>query len=717
MKKSFWLFLMALTVFKKDSHAGFESHSLKSKKSEEGKTNEQIAEEATTQELLSFLKGYEQAEEKAPTQEILSFLKSSDPNPEQITGASQLFQNLLPPAKRRVFFECFDAFTDLSKPINPYIKKERLNKKTFAIFFKENYLKLDKELSKSLFTDLLSEKNYPVFTFKETPIEEPPISNQEIIALFNRIQNLCSDKNEQQDFMKKALIRILPFTVDKTMQDFFCQQYTFCSKGAKHAILLETPRWEHMWNFSKTEFLQQSQQPKDKLELLKAMSSYYLSSPALIPQERSNKKSEHTSFIMDHFDSFIKEHEKPRDPSSKEDVAQSQLKNLKGDIIDNLLALTKDGCPEILQRLHKIVKSEFETLSLSQKIFAIARLVESPTDTDAFELLISIKEADQEIFQDYFTSKNLERIAEKVSIENPQVIQWFAERFEHFRSDDLQVLIAEFMITPENVRSFTQKAALNIPRWGCQLGWNNDTIFDFAARELEKQHFILETSEAENTPLKARNTKLNIFLEDLLKIIGRNDNDGYDKIYRDTIKNHEKLKDSIVCMKELLGDETSLSILRSYDFKKFREQDLRKLYNIAKEIGSKKNLNFIDNSWWYYATVQKGPEINPGAMIAIHNCVQNATSPENPTGEINLEDKQWRLSYRVKTDNGDRVENVEFKENEKEEVRKANQQNLPSKEDLIEKLNKVLEGFDKYKHSDFDIIPKKLRTQSEEKKA
>jgi hypothetical protein len=265
MKQLFCFFFIALTVFKKDSHATLKKNLLESE---------------------------ETKKENIATNSLLSFLESANPDTAQITTAHQLFQDLLPPAKRRVFFKCFDDFID---------DKKKLDKKTFEIFFKKNYLKLDKELSKSLLIDLTNEDNY--FKFKEITK-----SKQEIISLFHRIQDLTTGKDEKNTFRIRILKRILPLTFKEEFYNFFCQQYGLLSSDRKHKTLLEAAKYEYMWDFCKNQLTKLNQKPKDKLELLKAMSSCRILNNELSPQEKINKTNEYTSFVVDHFDSTFDEY-------------------------------------------------------------------------------------------------------------------------------------------------------------------------------------------------------------------------------------------------------------------------------------------------------------------------------------------------------------------------------------------------------------------------
>jgi hypothetical protein len=96
MKKSFLLFLMALIILKKDSHAGFGINHSESEKSKK------------TEEAIPFL----------------SFLQNSNPDSSETEKINQLFQDLSPPKKRSVFFACFDGSID---------KKGDCNRETFKI--------------------------------------------------------------------------------------------------------------------------------------------------------------------------------------------------------------------------------------------------------------------------------------------------------------------------------------------------------------------------------------------------------------------------------------------------------------------------------------------------------------------------------------------------------------------------------------------------------
>jgi len=99
----------------------------------------------------------------------------------------------------------------------------------------------------------------------------------------------------------------------------------------------------------------------------------------------------------------------------------------------------------------------------------------------------------------------------------------------------------------------------------------------------------LETAGVENISLQTRNTKLHTFVKDLVEVISSHDNDGYHHLkYQNAVQNHQKLKDSILCMKELLSDTKSRLI---------RHEDRQSFYNIPRQIGYKNNLNFVDDSY------------------------------------------------------------------------------------------------------------------------
>jgi hypothetical protein len=680
MKQLFWLFVIALTAFKKDSHATLGKNLLKS--------------EAAAEEVDPFL----------------SFLKSSNPDASETEKINQLFQDLLPPAKRKIFFKCFDAFIEN--------KENNLDKKTFEIFFKENYLKLDKELSESLLIDLTNKDNY--FNFKQITM-----SDQEIISLFHRTQDLTAGKDEKNTFRIRILKRILPLTFEEEIHHFFCQQYDLISADRQNQTLLEAAKYEYMWDFSKNQFSKLNQKPKDKLQLLQVISSRHILNNEISPQEKINKTNEYTSFIVDRFDSVFAEYEK--DESVEEASKKSQfLRNVKADIIQNLLCKKgPDHGLKYCENLKKLIANEFNILSLSEKISVIYDLFKDPNDELPLKLLVSIKENGPEVYAGLWGELCLQSILEKAPIESPQskeLIQWFAERFEHF-NDKLAAKAAERIITPENARSFTEKVVKKVPLQNnheiISMGfgffgkrYNKNNILDFAIENFSRNNFDLETTFPENSHLQMRNENLNIFIKDLLKILNSKNYDGYhNESYKHAINNHKKLKNSILCMKELLGDQETGLLLKNYNFNGFNDKDRHLFCNIADQVG---HINtFIDSSYVLETSI---PGLRDGTFNAICLNVANAKTANNPTGFINLEDQEWKLRYAYKSNGQSQVVFVEFSPEEREVIRKFNQKSLPTKDECIKNLNNLMERFETFEK---ETLPntKKSAKESDEKNA
>lgn len=279
------------------------------------------------------------------------------------------------------------------------------------------------------------------------------------------------------------------------------------------------------------------------------------------------------------------------------------------------------------------------------------------------------------------------------------------------------------MITPENVRSFTEQAINRISLGNTGTPCTNlhsrrhnygRSIFDHAIEKLEKQCLTIETAGAENTSLQTRNTNLHTFVKDLVEVISGHDNDGYHhQKYQNAVQNHQKLKDSILCMKELLGDAKSRLILQNYNFKDFTHEDRQSFYDMPRQIGYKNNLNFVDEN---FATETSIEGLRDVTFNAICINVRDAITPNNPTGWIDLKEKEWKLSYVYQSSDRPTVVLHEFSLEEQEAIQNFNQQRLPTKDECIKNLNTFMKRFEQFEK---ETLPntKKSTTESDEKNA
>ncbi len=377
------------------------------------------------------------------------------------------------------------------------------------------------------------------------------------------------------------------------------------------------------------------------------------------------------------------------------------VKNVKADIIQNLLC--KKGPSHGLQypeNLKKMIENEFSILSLSEKISAIDHLSQDPNDELPLKLLVSIKENGPEVSSWIWGEVCLKSILEEAPIERPQskeLIQWFAERFERF-NDALQAKAAERIITPDNVRSFTEKVVSKVSlQKNYEFSYftgrhNKDNILDFAIENFSRNNFDLETTFPENNHLQTRNENLNIFIKDLLEILNSKDYDGYhNESYKHAINNHKKLKNTILCMKELLGDQETRLLLKNYNFSDFNDKDRQLFCNIADQVGYINT--FIDDSYGQETGI---PDLRDVTFHAICQNVMKARTADNPKGFINLEDQEWNLRYAYKSNGQSQVVFVEFSPEEREVIRKFNQKSLPTKDECIKNLNNLMERFKKF---------------------